>query len=166
MEKLLVSACLLGCKVRYNAGSLSLNSNEFKWLQDNLQLYSFCPEVSGGLPTPRAPAEIKKGTGRDVLIGNAKVIDQDNNDYTEAFIKGAYLALNRCQSEHIRYALLAESSPSCGSTNLYDGSFSGTKISGEGVTSALLKEHGIAVFSQHTIHLLIQHISAHSHISG
>ncbi|MCG7563001.1 DUF523 domain-containing protein [Pseudoalteromonas sp. McH1-42] len=151
MEKVLVSACLLGNKVRYNASCLSIPDADLHWLQSNMTLVALCPEVSAGLPTPRAPAEITAGQGLDVLNGATRVIEKDGTDVTAAFIEGAENALALCQQQQIKYAVLAQGSPSCGSAKIYNGTFSGVKINGSGVTAALLTRNGIRVFSQHTI---------------
>lgn len=155
MAKILVSACLAGCEVRYDGGDLPVADTRFSKIQRKHQLVPFCPEVSAGLPIPRAPAEITGGDGEAVLAGNAKIIDTNKVDLTEQFIAGAQSALEKCQSEGIRFAILAEKSPSCGSNYIYDGSFSGTKVPGAGCTAALLRQHGIQIFSQHEIDQLL-----------
>ena len=154
MVKVLVSSCLVGNKVRYNASCLTVQESDLEWLSSNCELVVFCPEVSAGLPTPRAPAEIIKGNGLQVLNDAANVIGNDGVDVTQPFISGAQNTLKLCQKQKIQYAILAEGSPSCGSSKIYDGTFSGTKIEGSGVTAALLKREGIKVFNQHTIALL------------
>ncbi|WP_028765803.1 MULTISPECIES: DUF523 domain-containing protein [Shewanella] len=151
MVKVLVSSCLVGNKVRYNASCLSIPESDFEWLKSNVELIVFCPEVSAGLPTPRAPAEIIAGEGDDVLNHGAKVVGNDGIDVTTQFLIGAENALLLCQKLQIKYALLAEGSPSCGSSTIYDGSFSGIKIDGAGVAAALLTRNGIKVYSQHTV---------------
>lgn len=151
MEKVLVSSCLVGNKVRYNASCLSVSKLDLEWLNSNVSLVVFCPEVSSGLPIPRAPAEIVEGQGIDVIQGTALVMGNDGIDVTNQFLAGAQKALKLCQDAGIRYAVLAEGSPSCGSSKIYDGTFSGTKVDGSGVTAALLENQGIKVFSQHTI---------------
>lgn len=155
MAKILVSACLAGCEVRYDGGDLAVADSRFKEIQRMHHLVPFCPEVSAGLPIPRAPAEIIGGDGNAVLAGKAKIIDTDEVDLTEPFIAGAQLALEKCQSEGIRFAILAEKSPSCGSNHIYDGTFSGTQMAGIGCTAALLSRHGIHIFSQNEIDRLI-----------
>lgn len=146
MEKILISGCLLGLNVRYDGKAKSLQQTTImKWQQQG-RLIVVCPEVAGGLSIPRAPAEIQ---------GNGLVVTQDGQDVSQAFSFGAEHALYLCQQHGIRYALLKESSPSCGSSNIYDGSFSGKKIVGMGKTAALLTEHGIKVFSEQTIDKLV-----------
>lgn len=151
MVKVLVSSCLVGSKVRYNASCLSIPESDFEWLKSNVELMVFCPEVSAGLPIPRAPAEIIAGKGVDVLKGAAKVVGNDGIDVTTQFVIGAENALELCQKLQIKYAVLAEGSPSCGSSKIYDGTFNGIKIDGSGVAAALLKRNGIKVYSQHTV---------------
>ncbi|OUL58009.1 DUF523 domain-containing protein [Pseudoalteromonas ulvae] len=151
MVKVLVSSCLVGNKVRYNASCLSISEPELIWLNSNVELVIFCPEVSAGLPIPRAPAEIIAGQGVDVLDGLANVVGNDGIDVTTQFVSGAQNALELCQKHQIKYVVLAEGSPSCGSSKIYDGTFNGIKMDGSGVTTALLERNGIIVFSQHTI---------------
>nr|WP_242065222.1 DUF523 domain-containing protein [Pseudoalteromonas rubra] len=148
---MLVSACLLGSKVRYNASCLSIPEADLHWLQSSVTLVALCPEVSAGLPTPRAPAEIIAGQGLDVLKGSARVVENNGTDVTAPFIKGAQNALTLCQQQRIKYAILAQGSPSCGSAKIYDGTFNGVKVDGSGVTAALLVSNGVRVYSQHTI---------------
>lgn len=147
MEKILVSACLLGHKVRYDGNcQLLVNDVLDKW-QKQGRLLTLCPEVEGGLPVPRPPAEI-------VQLEH-KVLTEEGSDVTAEFSLGAQKALAFCQLHNIRYALLKESSPSCGSTMIYDGSFSGTKILGAGITSQLLQANSINVYSENNISELI-----------
>ncbi|MCF2859497.1 DUF523 domain-containing protein [Pseudoalteromonas sp. SMS1] len=159
MQKVFVSACLVGNEVRYNGTSLSLDKSDKQWLDFNVALTVFCPEVSAGLPIPRAPAEILGGDGRAVIDGAAQVVGDDGVDVTKAFINGAAQALRICQNQGIKYAILAEGSPSCGSQQIYDGTFSGNKILGSGVTAELLSAHGIEVYSQHTAGQLIEKLT-------
>lgn len=162
MEKVLVSSCLVGNKVRYNASCLSMSEFDLNWLQSSVELVVFCPEVSSGLPIPRASAEIIGGKGAEVLQGTASVVGNDGIDVTHQFIVGAQNALKLCQQLRIKYAILAEASPSCGSSRIYDGTFSGNKINGSGVTAALLEREGIKVFSQYTIANLRAALEQHS----
>ncbi len=162
MEKVLVSSCLVGNKVRYNASCLSIPEPDWRWLQSNVELIVFCPEVSAGLPTPRASAEILSGFGVDVLDGSASVLGNDDVDVTSQFVLGAENALALCQKQQIKYAVLAEGSPSCGSSKIYDGSFSGIKIEGSGVTAALLERKGIKVYNQHAIGELRSALETHN----
>ena len=151
MEKILVSACLLGHPVRYDGAGMAQNHPLFQRWKKEGRLIGFCPEVSGGLPTPRPPAEIQGGTAIEVMQGCAQVRTAAGKDLSRQFIQGAELALALCLEHQITLAILSESSPSCGSTSVYDGSFSRHKIDGVGVTTAMLISHGIKVFSQHRL---------------
>ncbi|MDD9174019.1 DUF523 domain-containing protein [Aliivibrio sp. S2TY2] len=151
MAKVLVSSCLLGCKVRYDGNNLEVNTSEFDEFIESNDIISFCPEVAGGLPIPRIPAEICGGTGNDVLDGSAKILGKDGSDVTKAFLNGAELTLKMCLDNDVEYAVLTESSPSCGSSSVYNGKFEGVKVSGKGVTCTLLENHGIKVTSQHQL---------------
>ncbi|ABV87465.1 DUF523 domain-containing protein [Shewanella pealeana] len=157
MAKVLVSSCLLGCNVRYNASQIEVNSADFDDVVKSHSIISFCPEVAAGLVIPRAPAEICQGSGVDVLAGSAKIMCQDQTDVTEAFILGAELALQVCIKQGVTHAILTESSPSCGSSNIYNGKFEGVKIPGQGVTCALLEKHGIKVTNQYELAELTSH---------
>jgi len=151
MDKILISACLLGAPVRYNGQDLLVQSGIVNnWLADD-RIIPFCPEVSAGLPTPRAPAEIQGGSGLSVLQGTTNVTQNDGVTVTDDFLVGAHNALELCLQHKIKIAILTESSPSCGSSTVYSGDFSGTKMAGSGVTSALLMNNGIRVFNQHQI---------------
>ena len=143
--KVVISACLLGVRCRYDGGD-SRNQTAMRH-KKTYQLIPVCPEESGGLPTPRPPAEIVGGDGNDVLDGTAKVMTDDGTDVTEAFLKGAHHALEVAQSNDATHVILKARSPSCGCGDIYDGTFSGTLTSGDGVTTALLKRHGITVTS-------------------
>ncbi|MBV7296339.1 DUF523 domain-containing protein [Enterovibrio paralichthyis] len=155
MIKVLVSACLMGEKVRYDGNDLRQTHKAFTTLEGKAQLVPFCPEVAGGLSTPRPPAEIDLANGESVWSGAGKVIATTGSDVTDAFCEGAKKALAICQQQGIRFALMTESSPSCGSSLIYNGKFSGQKVSGEGVTTALLRKNGIAVFSQNEVDALL-----------
>ncbi|WP_103309860.1 MULTISPECIES: DUF523 domain-containing protein [unclassified Pseudomonas] len=147
MEKILVSRCLLGHRVRYDGGASGPFDQLQHWLDEG-RIVALCPEVAGGLPTPRAAAEIPGGQGGQVLDGHAAVITTDGEDVSAQFLSGAYQALEQVREHGIRIAVLKANSPSCGNLLTYDGTFSGVKVSGEGVTAALLKRHGVQVFSE------------------
>lgn len=140
---ILVSSCLLGQCTKYSGGH---NLSPF-FAVDREGILPVCPEVLGGLSTPRPPAEIVGGSGADVWRGDATVQAKTGVDVTSAFISGAEEVLALAKKHQIRYAVLKESSPSCGSSRIYDGTFSGRKIAGEGVTVFLLRSHGITVYS-------------------
>jgi uncharacterized protein YbbK (DUF523 family) len=146
-SKILVSACLLGNKVRYDANDVPTESDLLDVWRAEGRLVSFCPEVAGGLSVPRLPAEIIGTDGNAVLDGTAKVLDNQGNDVSEFFINGAKKALEAAQSNNIKVAILKSKSPSCGSSFIYDGTFSSVQKVGQGVTTALFERNGIKVFS-------------------
>ena len=146
-QKVLVSRCLLGHRVRYDGGASGPYGQLARW-QDEGRVIALCPEVAGGLPTPRAPAEIPGGQGLDVLNGKAPVMTSEGEDVTAAFMHGAQQALALVNRHGIRVAILKANSPSCGNVQTYDGSFSGVKVEGQGVTAALLAGAGVQVFSE------------------
>ncbi|MEH6590938.1 MAG: DUF523 domain-containing protein [Halioglobus sp.] len=151
LPKILVSACLLGNRVRYDGEALTLEDAILaRWLAAG-QVVSVCPEVEGGLPVPRPPAEIVGGAAVKVLAAEAQVIDNNDEDVSGYFVSGAKRALSLCQRHSISVAVLTEGSPSCGSSAVYDGTFSRNRIPGQGVTTALLRSRGITVFSQYEL---------------
>lgn len=135
----LVSACLLGVCCKYSGGHNC--SEEVARLKEKYQLIPVCPEQLGGLMTPRQPSEIQGDF----------VIAKDGTDMTEPYRRGAEEAWKIAQMFDCKYAVLKGRSPSCGSGIIYDGTFTGTKIKGDGVTAALLKQHGILVFTEEEI---------------
>ena len=147
--KILISACLLGQNVKYDGKNNSILENPFiKKLLNLNMLIPICPEVEGGLPTPRVPVEI---------IDN-RAINQIGEDKTIFFQTGAQKALNLCKKHDIKYAILKFRSPSCGSNQIYDGTFSHTLIDGDGVCTKLLKKSGIEVFSEKELEALEEEI--------
>jgi len=151
MVKVLVSACLLGERVRYDGAEVPCDSEILSsWKDDGLAV-PFCPEVAGNLPVPRPPAEIIARTGTDVLEKGTGVFNINGKDVTENFIKGAKKALEVARKMNITVAVLKDGSPSCGKTCIYDGSFSKVRRPGNGVTTALLEKNGIIVFSEEEI---------------
>ncbi len=160
MDKLLISACLLGNPVRYDGQAKLLNHAGLDGLLQQQRVIGFCPEVAGGLPIPRPAAEIRTGDGDSVLAGKAQVLTGNGEDVTGYFIAGAEQALELCRQHGIRIAVLTERSPSCGSELIYDGSFSRNTVSGSGVTSALLTQHGVRVFNQHQIDEAIRQLES------
>lgn len=143
---IVISACLAGIACRYD-GNDNLVTKIGELLEKE-ETVLICPEVLGGLPTPRMPAEIIGGNGDDVLDGTAKVMDQDGNDVTDIFIAGAYKALEQIKDLNPEYIILKERSPSCGSSVIYIGEFNGQKKDGYGVTTALFRRHGFTVISE------------------
>jgi uncharacterized protein YbbK (DUF523 family) len=138
--KVVVSACLLGSPVRYDGRDKKSDHPVIRrWLEEG-RVVSVCPEMLGGLPTPRPPSEIVAGT--------RKVVTPAGQDVTEAFERGARVAAEQASAHDVRVAILKEGSPSCGSTFVYDGTFTRSRVAGEGVTTGLLRERGVAVFSE------------------
>ncbi len=152
MESILISACLLGESVRYNGGDKRCEHQILqRWISEG-RVIAVCPEVAGGLPVPRPPAEIaERAGGLRVLTGNARVRDIDGRDVSQQFVKGAEHALACAHAKGIRIAVLKEGSPSCGTNYTYDGTFTATKVSDVGVTTALLQQAGIHVFSEYQL---------------
>ena len=146
-QKLLISRCLLGHRVRYDGGASGPYAQLAQWQAEG-RVIALCPEVAGGLPTPRTPAEIPGGQGVQVLDGTAPVMTVEGEDVTAAFVSGARQALALVQQHGIGIAILKANSPSCGNVLTYDGSFSATKVEGQGVTAALLTRAGVQVFSE------------------
>lgn len=149
MEYVLVSSCLLGESVRYNGGDKRCDHHVLqRWLNEG-RVVPICPEVAGGLPVPRPPAEITDGAGGfRVLDKDATVLDDAGRDVTAHFVKGAEIALASARAKDIRVAVLKEGSPSCGTSLIHDGSFTSKKVPGSGVTAACLRRAGIHVFSE------------------
>ncbi|MGI9282379.1 MAG: DUF523 domain-containing protein [Endozoicomonas sp.] len=148
MQKILVSACLLGDPVRYNGKAKIADDFWLNVWRKEGRIISVCPELEGGLPVPRPPAEIVEGLAGCVIDGSAEVETECGQNVTKPFLTGANKALQLCQKHGIQIAILTEGSPSCGSSKVYDGTFSGQKITGQGVTSAFLERHGVSVFNQ------------------
>ena len=137
-EPLLISACLLGTPCRYDGKSKPLPAGQLEILRERYELYPVCPESDGGLPTPRIPSERRGG----------RVLNRAGEDVSVPYARGAALALKQCREHDCRKALLKERSPSCGCGEIYDGSFSGTLIPGDGVTAELLKAEGIEILGE------------------
>lgn len=142
-EKLLISACLCGKNTKYSGGNNLIS--RLAELEEKFELYLVCPEVDGGLTTPRNPSE---------QIGD-KVVSNKGVDVTLEFNLGAKIALGVAQKYNIKKALLKESSPSCGTHKIYDGTFSGKKINGMGVAAKLLQENGVEVYSDEEIEKIL-----------
>ena len=146
--RVLVSACLLGERVRYDGSDAACASPTLqRWLSEG-RVVPFCPEVAGGFPVPRPAAEIIPGDGHQVLQGSAIVSDHAGTDVTSYFLAGARLTLETAVREGVRLAILKDGSPSCGSTYVYDGTFRRMRSPGQGVTTALLQRGGIRVFNE------------------
>ncbi len=144
-EIYLVSACLLGIRTTYDDSSHP--HTRLIELAARGRAVPLCPEVAGGLPIPRPPAEITGGDGHAVLDGQARVLTCHGDDVSASFISGAQIALDTARRWGIKTAVMQPRSPSCGHCQIYDGSFSGRLIDGQGVAAALLTRHGIRVLS-------------------
>ncbi len=143
---ILVSACLLGVNCRYNGGGeLAPGILE---LMERCHLVPVCPEIMGGLATPRTPAERRDG----------RVVTRDGQDVTGAYARGAEEAVRLAKLYRCRCALLKERSPSCGSGRIYDGTFTRKLIPGDGVTAAHLREEGVTVYGESAIRQLLNDI--------
>ena len=146
---IIVSACLCGINCKYNGGN-NLDARVLKLMQEGKAI-PVCPEQLGGQQTPRAPHEIVKGNGCDVLMGKARVLGSEEDDVTFEFIKGAYETLKIAEAVSASIAILKARSPSCGVSQIYDGTFSGTKRPGNGVTAQLLLSSGIKVYTEENL---------------
>lgn len=133
---LLISECLLGKRCRYDGGTKG--DPRVSALSERYTLLPVCPEELGGLPTPRPPAEIR----------GERVISSAGADVTEQFALGAQKALALCRAHDCKLALLKARSPSCGAGRVYDGTFSGKVVPGDGVTARLLKQNGVTVYTE------------------
>lgn len=146
---MLVSACLAGIKCRYNGGSCP--KEEIQKLVSEGKAIPVCPEQLGGCPTPRLPAEIEGGTGADVLDGRCRVKRANGEDVTKEFIRGAEEVLRIAEIAGAHKVILKAKSPSCGFGCIYDGSFTGRLIAGNGITAELLLRNGIKVSDENDI---------------
>lgn len=144
MENLLISACLLGVECKYSGGSNALPEETIEKLRTRYRLIPVCPETAGGLPTPRDPSE---------RLGE-RVVSCRGADVTAQFKKGAEAALTLARRHGCTTALMKEHSPSCGSGLIYDGSFSGKLVKGDGCAAELLKAAGVSVVGENMTELL------------
>ncbi|MBM7856019.1 uncharacterized protein YbbK (DUF523 family) [Desulfohalotomaculum tongense] len=148
-DKILVSACLAGYNCRYDGGN-NFHPGIAELVEKGVAV-PVCPEQLGGLPTPRPACEIKGGDGCRVLAGGARVENINGKDVTGQFIDGAEKALTEALKHNTKMAILKERSPSCGVHFIYDGTFQGGKISGQGVLAALLTRNGVKLYSEEDI---------------
>lgn len=142
-QRILVSACLLGVNCRYKGDGQKLEGIER--LMEHAELIPVCPEVYGGLPTPRTPAE---------RCGD-RVCMRDGTDVTMQFHRGAQEAVSLAKLFDVKYALLKERSPSCGAGEIYDGSFTGSRTRGNGVAAEYLMKNGVKVYGESRLEELI-----------
>ena len=143
-EKVLISACLLGRNCKYNGGNNDTPLVEE--LKERFDLVPVCPECLGGLPIPRAPSE---------RVGE-KVLSKTGADVTAAFQRGAEKTLEIARREGVRRAVLKERSPSCGCGSIYDGTFTGAVVPGNGVAAELLLQHGVTIYGESRLEELLK----------
>jgi len=146
---LLLSACLAGEKVRYDGNHNQIE--QLEQLQKDFNIFLVCPEVQGGMATPRIPSEI-------ISINPLKIQNEYGIDTTDFFLSGASIALDICKQHNIQIALFKAKSPSCGNNKIYDGTFTKTLIDGMGVTAAMLEHNNIKVFNETQIKELYEYI--------
>ena len=149
MNKVLISACLLGVECRYDGKSKPCKK-AIELLRKE-HIIPVCPEQLGGLPTPRIPSEVMNGEGKEVLMGKNKVINKKGQDVTKYFIKGAKETLRIAKITNSKTFIGKSKSPSCGLSKTYDGTFSNTLTKGDGVTVALFKKNNIKVITEKDI---------------
>ena len=142
-RNLLISACLLGIPCRYDGKRVT--KVDISALREKYNLIPICPEIYGGLPTPRIPSERVGG----------RVLMKDGHDVTENYKRGAEASLDIAKANGVSLALLKARSPSCGKGLIYDGSFSGTLTEGDGVAAELLMKEEITVFTEEELDLLL-----------
>lgn len=157
MDRILVSACLIGWPVRFDGGAKTIADDRLAVWAEEGRLVPLCPEIAAGLATPRPPIELAPGTtAADLLAGSGDALAADGSPSPEAspsttwaaaLREGARIALATARVRGCRYALLAEGSPSCGVDAIADGTFSGTRIPGRGVVAQALRDAGIEVFA-------------------
>ena len=140
---ILVSSCLCGEKCKYSGGDNY--SPQVMAYCEGKEMVQVCPEVLGGLSIPRKPAEIVGGTAQDVLEGEAKILNNQGEDVTEFFVKGAKKVLEIAREHQVNEAILKANSPSCGKGQVYNGEFKGILMEGNGITAQLLIKEGITV---------------------
>ena len=145
MENLLISACLLGVYCKYDGGTNTQPAESLNKLRAKYRLIPVCPETASGLPCPREPSERVEGG----------VIGRSGADVTAEFEKGGETALRLARRFGCKLALMKERSPSCGSGRIYDGSFSGVTVPGDGVAAEKLKAAGVEVYGESEINTLL-----------
>lgn len=144
----LISACLCGVNCKYD-GKNNINEKCLQLFREGKAII-ICPEQLGGLETPRVPAEIV-GTIEGILKAKDKVLTKEDKDVTKNFLKGALESVKIARETGIKKAILKDGSPSCGAKFIYDGTFSGKKVPGEGLTAYMLRLEGIEVLTENDI---------------
>lgn len=145
MQNVLISACLLGVDCKYNGSNNKLDDEIIHSLKEKYNLIPVCPEIMGGMPTPRNPIEITDG----------KVFDYDGEEFTKEFEKGSEEVLKLAKLYNSSIAILKENSPSCGSNYIYDGTFNHQKIKGMGIAAHKLSKENIKLFSEENVKILL-----------
>lgn len=145
MQNVLISACLLGVDCKYNGSNNKLDDEIIHSLKEKYNLIPVCPEIMGGMPTPRNPVEITDG----------KVFDYDGEEFTKEFEKGSEEVLKLAKLYDTTIAILKENSPSCGSNYIYDGTFNHKKIKGMGIAALKLSKENIKLFSEENVKILL-----------
>jgi uncharacterized protein YbbK (DUF523 family) len=158
MIKVLISACLLGERVRYDGKQVAMDSPILVQWQKEGRLIPFCPEVAGGLAVPRSPAEIRTGDGNDVLTGKAKIFNFEQVEVTANFLKGSRQVIRFFDSNLIKLAILKSLSPACSINEIYDGTFSRRIKRGLGVFAAFLKSYPIKLFAEYELETANQYL--------
>jgi uncharacterized protein YbbK (DUF523 family) len=149
-SRLLLSACLAGCKCNYKASAASVYATDalfWESLFSRFKVLTVCPEQQGGMPTPRIPCELQ-ASARQIIAGSGKVLNREGVDMTACFIKGAEEALRFARLHCADLVVLKSRSPSCGTARVYDGTFSGHLIPGAGVAGELLRSSGFNVVDE------------------
>ena len=144
----IISACLCGVNCKYNG--LNNYNEKCNELFISGKAILVCPEQLGGLSTPRVPSELQDNT-LNIIKNNGKILNKDGEDVTENFLKGAREVTTIAKKLNIKKAILKEGSPSCGVNYIYDGTFTGNKIKGNGITTELLKALDIEVISEEAL---------------
>ena len=148
--RVLVSACLLGAEVRHHGGAATVDHPVLRRWREEERVVGVCPEMAGGLPAPRPPSEIRA----------LRVVTRDGRDVTSQFQAGARTAVQVARELGIRVAVLKSRSPSCGTGQIYDGTFSGQLIEGDGTTAAALRREGVQVFDEYHLDAADRALSA------
>ena len=148
MRKILVSGCLNGPRIRFNETNVPVDSVIWQRWEAEGRLLPACPELMAGFAVPRAPAEMVGATAVEILDGRGRVREDNGSDVTDPFLEGATNAAALAIEHGCGMAVMTDGSPSCGSTYVFDGSFTGGTIPGRGVTAELLERSGIRVFAE------------------
>ena len=151
-KRILISSCLLGVECNYAGKTSSAWLKGFsdlikQQIADGVQFIPVCPEQLGGMNTPRRPSELQ-GPALDILSGKAKITSNSGEDVTRNFVVGAEQALHVAKLFDVDMAVLKSKSPSCGSRQVYDGTFSGVLVDGRGIAACLLAKNGVKILNE------------------